>query len=307
VHDATHLDLYQLTSLVTHHEAVRSADRVVMTFFSRRLPRREADGETARPFLLWAGLRRCLEHLEHARISDVALEILKVHPVLGPALRGRPELVHALRDWRFRGVVRAPAEGTLLYAGRAVRMDGSRLDVPRGRPLGVRPVPRDRDRPALGEVDRDAPPVVDQPPGDGGQQGRAPGARGEARRSRPHRARVRHAAHPPRSRRGRCLRRVRRRGCTRRATSPLTFGTACRSPARWTTSRCRPGSARGCPSTRRRRRSSARSATRSPTTTCCWSTPTTRSASGRASGPRSRPPGVVRRASASTRTSRRRP
>lgn len=129
MHDATHLDLYQLTSLVTHHEAVRSADRVVMTFFSRRLPRREADGETARPFLLWAGLRRCLEHLEHARISDVALEILKVHPVLGPALRGRPELVHALRDWRFRGVVRAPAEGTLLYAGRAVRMDGSRLDV----------------------------------------------------------------------------------------------------------------------------------------------------------------------------------
>lgn len=127
--DATRIDLYQLTSLVTHHAANHAADRVVMTFFSRRLPKREADGEPARAFLLWVGLRRCLEHLERARIDDVSLEILKVHPVLGPALRRHPDLVHALRDWRFRGVVRAPAEGTVITAGRAVRTDGTRLEA----------------------------------------------------------------------------------------------------------------------------------------------------------------------------------
>jgi nicotinate phosphoribosyltransferase len=126
--DATRIDLYQLTSLVTHHRAGHTDDRVVMTFFSRRLPKGEADGEPARPFLLWVGLRRCLEHLAEARVGEVALEILQIHPVLGPALRAEPELRARLRDWRFRGTVRAPAEGTVLTAGRAVRSSGAPLE-----------------------------------------------------------------------------------------------------------------------------------------------------------------------------------
>ena len=35
---ATHLDLYQLTSLVTHAEAGHLHDPVVMSFFSRKMP-----------------------------------------------------------------------------------------------------------------------------------------------------------------------------------------------------------------------------------------------------------------------------
>jgi nicotinate phosphoribosyltransferase len=128
VHDATRIDLYQLTSLVTHHRAGHTDDRVVMTFFSRRLPRREADGEPARAFLLWVGLRRCLEHLAEARVGDVPLEILQVHPILGPALRAERDLVDRLRAWRFSGTVRAPAEGTVLTAGRAVRTTGEPLE-----------------------------------------------------------------------------------------------------------------------------------------------------------------------------------
>ena len=129
MHDATRIDLYQLTSLVTHHRAGHTDDRVVMTFFSRRLPRREADGEPARAFLLWVGLRRCLEHLAEARVGDVPLEILQVHPILGPALRAERDLVDRLRAWRFSGTVRAPAEGTVLTAGRAVRTTGERIIV----------------------------------------------------------------------------------------------------------------------------------------------------------------------------------
>ena len=49
---ATHIDLYQLTSLVPHHIAGRSDEPVVMTFFSRRLPRAVATGEPARGYLL---------------------------------------------------------------------------------------------------------------------------------------------------------------------------------------------------------------------------------------------------------------
>jgi hypothetical protein len=36
---ATKIDLYQLTSLIPHHAAGLSGERVVMTWISRRLPR----------------------------------------------------------------------------------------------------------------------------------------------------------------------------------------------------------------------------------------------------------------------------
>ncbi|MFT4626693.1 MAG: nicotinate phosphoribosyltransferase, partial [Myxococcota bacterium] len=136
---ATRIDLYQLTSLVPHWDAGRADDRVCLTYFSRRLPRHTHTGEPARHHLLWAGLQRCLDHLEHARFDADALSVLSAHPMLGPALQQRPELLQRLADWRFTGSVRSPAEGTLLTAGPAHRMDGTRLTVADVRPAAYCP------------------------------------------------------------------------------------------------------------------------------------------------------------------------
>jgi len=124
---AAHIDLYQLTSLIPHYDAGRSKERVVMCFFSRRLPKNAHTGEPARGYLLFAGLQRCLDHLEHARFTDQDIDGLRAHPVLGPALTERPELATALRNWRFSGTVWAPKEGTPVFAGPAMRNDGTRL------------------------------------------------------------------------------------------------------------------------------------------------------------------------------------
>ena len=136
---ATRIDLYQLTSLVPHWDAGRADDRVCMAFFSRRLPKHVHTGEIARRHLLFAGLQRCLDHLEHARFDAARIDALQAHPMLGPALRARPDLVERLRGWRFRGTVRAPAEGTLLSAGPAHRLSGERLVVGDVRPAAYCP------------------------------------------------------------------------------------------------------------------------------------------------------------------------
>lgn len=136
---ATRIDLYQLTSLVPHHAAGHSDDRVVLTYFSRRLPRNAHTREPARGYLLWAGLQRCLDHLEHARFTEEGLGSLLAHRVLGPALAAHPDLVERLRTWRFRGTVHAPREGTPLLAGRAVRSDGTPLEVDGVRPAAYCP------------------------------------------------------------------------------------------------------------------------------------------------------------------------
>lgn len=129
---ATHMDLYQLTSLVSHFDAGRARLPVTMSFFSRRLPKR-LDGEPARGFLVFAGLRRCLEWLGEARFDEARLDTLEAHPMLGPALKARPGLRALLAEWRFDGRIEAPAEGTPLWAGPAVGPDGP-VDVD-----GVRP------------------------------------------------------------------------------------------------------------------------------------------------------------------------
>jgi len=136
---ATHIDLYQLTSLVPHHLAGRSDDPVVMTFFSRRLPRSVVTGEPARGYLLWAGLTRCLDHLEQARFDEERLASLLAQPILGPTLAEHPDLVERLRAWRFRGTIRAPREGTPLFAGTAVRTTSERLDIDDVRPAAYVP------------------------------------------------------------------------------------------------------------------------------------------------------------------------
>ncbi len=119
---ATHIDLYQLTSLIPHWDMGMAPKRVTMSFFSRRLPR-DADKNPTRGYLLWVGLRRCLGWLGSARFDEQRLETLLAHEVLGPALKRRPELVDRLRRWRFRGVVEAPPEGTPIWAGRAISED----------------------------------------------------------------------------------------------------------------------------------------------------------------------------------------
>lgn len=126
---AAHVDLYQLTSLVTHDVAGHTDDRVVMTFFSRALPKNPTSGETVRSFLLWVGLQRGLDHLEHARFSGAAIDALLRHDMLGPALAKRPALVERLRAWRFSGRVWSPPEGAPLVMGKAVREDGSPLEI----------------------------------------------------------------------------------------------------------------------------------------------------------------------------------
>lgn len=133
---AGHIDLYQLTSLVEHHAAGRTDLPVVMAFFSRSLPKNPQTGEPVRAYLLWAGLARCLEHLQHARFTADQIAKLQAHPVLGPALSD--ELADRLLNWRFHGRIRAPREGTLLYAGPACTASGL-LDVDGVRPAAYCP------------------------------------------------------------------------------------------------------------------------------------------------------------------------
>lgn len=121
--DATHIDLYQLTSLVPHWDAGKASAPCWMSFFSRRLPR-TLTGEPARPYIVWAGLQRCLRHLAEARFTEAHLETLCAHPVLGAPLRARPGLMTSLKNWRFQGEVWGPEEGTLIWAN---QVSGERL------------------------------------------------------------------------------------------------------------------------------------------------------------------------------------
>jgi len=135
---ATHIDLYQLTSLVPHFDAGMADTPVAMSFFSRRLPRGH-DKQPARGYLLWVGLRRCLEWLAEARLDPARLATLEAHPLLGPALKARPALSRRLAEWRFRGHIDAPPEGTPLWAGRATSLDGAPLNVGGVRPAAQTP------------------------------------------------------------------------------------------------------------------------------------------------------------------------
>ncbi|MEZ4470328.1 MAG: nicotinate phosphoribosyltransferase [bacterium] len=135
---AGHVDLYQLTSCVPHWDAGLGRAPVVMSFFSRRLPRAD-DGSPTRGYLLWAGLRRCLDWLSAARFDDALVETLGAHPVLGAALQARPDFAAALRGWRFRGTIWAPPEGEVIVAGPATFPDGRPLEFDGVRPSAQTP------------------------------------------------------------------------------------------------------------------------------------------------------------------------
>ena len=131
---APHIDLSQLSSLVPHFDAGLADTPVAMSFFSRRLPLSPHERKPVRGFLLWVGLRKALQHLEQARFDGARIDTLLAHPMVGPALRDRPELVERLRAWRFRGHVVSPPEGTPLLAGSAVHLDGTPVEF-----NGIRP------------------------------------------------------------------------------------------------------------------------------------------------------------------------
>src|SRR5581483_1765849 len=66
------LDAYQLTTLVAHADADRLAQRVVMSFFFRKLP-------AARNYVVFCGLRSIVEHARQMRFEPDELRTLTGH------------------------------------------------------------------------------------------------------------------------------------------------------------------------------------------------------------------------------------
>src|SRR5512143_2162962 len=111
------VDAYQLTTLIAHADAGRLAHTVRMAFFFRRMPR-------ARSYVVLCGRRQILAHAAQMRFGASELAALDGHPTLGPALRARPHIRSALESLEgFVGDIDAMPEGTLAFAGPAVRTD----------------------------------------------------------------------------------------------------------------------------------------------------------------------------------------
>jgi nicotinate phosphoribosyltransferase len=112
------VDAYQLTTLLAHAESGRLRQRVTMSFFFRKLPK-------GRNYVVFCGLRSLLQHAAQMRLDGAELATLLKHPVIGPALAARPETAEALRALDgFDGDIDALPEGTLAFAGPALRSDG---------------------------------------------------------------------------------------------------------------------------------------------------------------------------------------
>lgn len=117
------IDAYQLTTLLCHAELGRLRHTLDMSFFFRRLP-------PQRNFVVFAGLRRILEHAGSLRLDTDELDALLRHPVLGQALSKRTDVVEAMHNLDgFDGEIDALPEGTLAFAGDGYRTDGSPLEV----------------------------------------------------------------------------------------------------------------------------------------------------------------------------------
>jgi len=117
------IDAYQLTTLVAHTDAGRLAHEETMAFFFRRMP-------AQRRYVVFCGLPQIAAMANEMRFDDRELTCLLAHPVLGPALSARPEVVKALRELRgFEGDVDAMDEGTLAFAGPAIDESGAEVKV----------------------------------------------------------------------------------------------------------------------------------------------------------------------------------
>ncbi|MSN27254.1 MAG: nicotinate phosphoribosyltransferase [Geobacter sp.] len=96
-------DLYELTMLAGYLEEGMVENRAVFDLYFRTNP---FEGGYA----VFAGLEPALDFLEKFRFSDEELEFLS-----GSGLF-KPVFVDFLRNFRFRGKVTAPSEGTLVFA-----------------------------------------------------------------------------------------------------------------------------------------------------------------------------------------------
>lgn len=124
------IDAYQITTLLTHEAEGRRQQDVSMAFFFRRMPRNRA-------FVVFAGLRRVLEHARAMKLDAADIDALLEHPAIGPVLTKQPALLEALRAIDgFRGSIDAMPEGSLAFAGPACRTDGGPLLVS-GEPLSI--------------------------------------------------------------------------------------------------------------------------------------------------------------------------
>jgi len=120
------IDVYQLTTLIAHAADGRLDDGPLsMSFFFRKLPKQ-------RNYVVSCGLRSIIEYCQAIRFSSEELMVLGAHPILGPALKTEPgqRVLAALQAIDgFEGEIDAVPEGTLAFAGPALREDGSPLQV----------------------------------------------------------------------------------------------------------------------------------------------------------------------------------
>ncbi len=113
------IDAYQLTTLLTHADEKRLDQQVSMAFFFRRMPKNRA-------YVVYAGLRRIVEHAHQMNIDSDELEALLEHTSIGPALAARPDVLERMHSLNgFDGSIDAMPEGSLAFAGPASRTDGS--------------------------------------------------------------------------------------------------------------------------------------------------------------------------------------
>lgn len=129
--DSLSIDVYQLTTLIAHAADGRIDDGpLAMSFFFRKLPKQ-------RNYVVLCGIRSIVEHCQSLRFSAQELRILDEHPILGPAMQTAPgqRVRQELQSIDgFEGEIDAAPEGTLAFAGPALREDGTPLLVA-GAPL----------------------------------------------------------------------------------------------------------------------------------------------------------------------------
>jgi len=106
---ATNIDWYQLSTAVNHFDKGLLEAPATMSFFVRRMP-------SNRDYLVWAGLRRILMFLGGVAFNESDIQCISDHPLIGRELKKRPRLVNLLRNWHFKGNVRALREGTIITA-----------------------------------------------------------------------------------------------------------------------------------------------------------------------------------------------
>ena len=117
------VDVYQLTTLIAHADALRLRHDETMAFFFRRMP-------TARSYVVACGLLQIAEHARAMRFTANELKALAAHPMIGPALLARPEVMRALEAMNgFEGDIDAVEEGTLTFAGPAWDTSGAKVEV----------------------------------------------------------------------------------------------------------------------------------------------------------------------------------